>query len=308
MKRLGAALVATAAALAAPAAAGAEGVEIAMPGKYFQPARVTAVAGDRVTFRNSDLVTHDVRIGGGVFDSGPIGRFTSWGQAIDQAGEYPFVCTLHAFMSGNLNVVAATLSSAPDGVLAGEPLTLSGRAPAGTARIGVERTAPDGAWVSAGAATPAADGTFSTTTPAVEGASYRVTTPGGASPPVTPRVTARVELHVAVRRGKRHATVRVHAMPAPAGMVATLELYARWHYRWRDRRTVKLDAHGGASFRLPATLRTYARVSLRRSARGPALVHSDVLRTSDGRVAPDPDGITPPGSEGGHAGGGHDAH
>jgi plastocyanin len=308
MKRLGAALLATAAALVVPAVAGADGVQVTMPGKYFEPARVTAVAGDRVTFRNSDLVTHDVRIGGGVFDSGPIGRFTSWGQAMDQPGEYPFVCTLHAFMSGNISVVAATLAAAPDDVLAGEPLTLSGRAPAGTARLGVQRSTPDGAWVAAGTATPTPDGTFSTTTPAVEGASYRVTTPAGASAPVAPRVTGRVELHIALRRGKRHATIRVHAMPAPAGMVATLELYARWHYRWRNKRTVKLGADGGASFRLPASLRTYARVSLRRGASGPALVRSDVLRTSDGRTAPDPDGIAPPASGGGHAGGGHGGH
>ena len=46
-------------------------------------------------------------------------------------------------------------------------------------------------------------------------------------------------------------------------------------------------------------MRTYARVSLRRSKRGPALAHSDVLRTSDGRTAPDPDLIAPPGG-GGH--------
>ena len=85
-------------------------------------------------------------------------------------------------------------------------------------------------------------------------------------------------------------------------MVATLELYARWRYRWRAQRTVKLDADGGAAFRLPPTLRTYARVSLRRRARGPALVHSDVLRTSDGRTAPDPDGVAPPAGAGG---GGH---
>jgi plastocyanin len=302
MRRTGAALLAaTAAVLAAPAAAGADELEVKMPGKFFEPARVTAVAGDRVTFRNNDLVTHDVRIGGGVFDSGPIVRFTSWAQAIVQPGEYPFICTLHAFMSGNLSVVGATLEAAPDGVLAGEPLTLSGRAPAGTAQVGVERSTPDGGWVAAGAATPAADGTFSTRTPAVEGASYRVTTPAGASPQVTPRVTASVALHVGLQRGKRRATLHVHAMPAPAGMVATLELYARWHYRWRARRTVKLDAHGGAAFRLPASLRTYARVSLRRRAGGPALVHSDVLRTSDGRIAPDPDGIVAPGSgHGGH--------
>ena len=105
-----------------------------MPGKFFEPPRLTTVAGDVLTFRNNDLVTHDVRIGGGVFDSGPITRFTAWSQAVGPPGEYPFVCTLHAFMSGNLSVVAATLAGAPDGVLAGEPLTLSGRAAAGGAR------------------------------------------------------------------------------------------------------------------------------------------------------------------------------
>jgi plastocyanin len=65
------------AALALPAAARAETSRITMPGKYFDPSHSTIVAGDTIVFRNNDLVTHDVRIGGGVFDSGPIGRFTS---------------------------------------------------------------------------------------------------------------------------------------------------------------------------------------------------------------------------------------
>jgi plastocyanin len=294
------ALVAATAALASPAVAAADELVVTMPGKFFEPARVTAVAGDRVTFRNSDFVTHDVRIGG-VFDSGPIAHFGSWAQAVDRPGEYPFLCTLHPFMSGNLSVVAATVAAAPDGVLAGEPLTLSGRAPAGTARVGVERSTADGGWVALDdAATPETDGSYALKTAAVEGASYRVSTPAGASAAVTPRVTARVELHVGLQRGKRRLVLHAHAMPAPPGMVATLELYARWRYRWRATRTVELDHHGGASFRLPRSLRTYARVSLRRSARGPALVRSDVLRTSDGRTAPDPDGIVPPG--GGHGG------
>jgi plastocyanin len=302
--------VAAAALLGAPAAAGANELEIKMPGKFFEPARVTAVAGDRVTFRNNDLVTHDVRIGGGLFDSGPMVRFTSWGQAVEQPGEYPFVCTLHAFMSGNLSVVPATLEAAPDGVLAGEPLTLSGRAPAGSGRVGVERSRPDGGWVALDtSATPDADGRFSLRTPAVEGASYRVTTAAGTTAPVTPRVTPRVELHVALQRGERRSTLHVHAMPAPEGMVATLELYARWRYRWRAHRTVQLDRHGAAAFKLRPGIRTYARVSLRRGARGPALVSSHVLRTSDGRTARDPDTSAPPGGgghhDGGDAGGGH---
>jgi plastocyanin len=289
MRALAAALLALAA-LPAPAAAASHAVT--MPGKFFEPARLTAVAGDSVTFRNADLVTHDVRIAGGVFDSGPIGRLGSWTQAIDAPGDYPFVCTLHAFMSGQLSVVTATLEAAPDGVLAGQPLTLSGRTRAGTTQVGLERAGADGAWAALpGAIEPSADGTFSARTPAVEGASYRVTTPAGPSPPVTPKVTARIELHVGLRRSR----LTVHAMPAPPGMVATLQVYDRWHYRWRGRRTTRLDAHGGVSFHVPRGARTYARVVLRRP-KGPALVTSRVLRTSDGRTAADPEAHVPPAS------------
>ena len=293
--------------LGLPAAAAADATTITMPGKFFDPARSTSVAGDLVVFRNSDLVTHDVRIAGGVFDSGPIARFMSWSQRIDQPGGYPFICTIHPFMSGNLDVLAATVATAPDGVLAGEPLTVSGRAPAGTRRVGVERSVSGGEWVDVGAATPAPDGTYETSVPAVEGGSYRVTTPAGPSPPVTPRVTAHVDVHLQVHHARRHTFVRVHTMPAATGFVVTLERYARWHFRWRASRSAALDPRGRATFRLPAGARSFARVALRRTRRGPALVHSGTVKLRTGRPAIDPDAISPH-PDGGGEDGGHGGH
>jgi plastocyanin len=282
--------------LALPAAASAETATVTIPGKYFDPPRSTIVAGDVVVFKNNDLTTHDVRIAGGLFDSGPLPRFTSWSQQIDQPGSYPFVCTLHAFMSGQLDAVAATLSAAPDGAIAGEPLRFSGRALAGTGHVGIEASVAGGEWSAVGeGATPAADGTFEATAPAVEGASYRVTTPGGPGQVVTPRVTARVDVDVDVMHTRRHTKVHVETTPATPGFVATLEVYARWHFRWRARRSMKLDSNGHASFRLPASQRSFARVALRRKRGGPALVHSGVVRLADGRHARDPDSIVPPG-------------
>ena len=292
--------------LAAPAGAHAETTTIAMPGKFFDPPRSTMVAGDVVLFRNNDLVTHDVLIG--PFGSGPLTRFTSWSQQIDQPGGYPFVCTLHAFMRGNLDVVAATLAATPDGVLAGEPLTLSGRTRAGTAHVGVEQSVSSGAWSAVGTgASPSPGGTFTTTVPAVEGASYRVTTPAGPSPVVTPRVTARVDVHVYVERKGRHAIVGVHTMPSVTGFTATLELYSRWHFRWRARRHAKLDGHGHAAFRLPAKPRRLARVVLRRTRRGPAVVHSGVVKLPAGTPARDPDRLLP-GGAGTDGSAGHGGH
>ena len=286
-------------ALVLPTAASADTTTISMPGKSFDPPRSTMVAGDLVVFRNNDLVTHDVRIAGGLFDSGPLPRFTSWSQQIDQPGGYPFACTLHAFMTGHLDVVAATLAAAPGGALAGEPLALSGRTRAGTGGVDLEQSVGGGEWIAAGSATPAGDGTFAATVRAVEGASYRVMTPAGSSPPVTPRVTARVDVRLHVRRTRRHAIVRVGTEPATTGFFATLELYSRWRYRWRSTRTVKLDSHGGAAFRLPASNRSFARVALRRKRGGPALVRSGAVKLRNGRHAADPDTITPHG--GGHS-------
>jgi len=299
-------IAAAIAALALPAAARAETSAITMPGKYFDPSRATIVSGDTVVFRNHDLVTHDVRIAG-VFDSGPIGRFTSWSQRIDQPGGYPFVCTLHAFMGGYLDVLAATLAAENDGVLAGEPLMLSGRVPAGTARVAVERSITGGEWTAVGdGAAPAPDGRFEATVKAVEGASYRVITPVGASQAVTPRVTARLDVHLDVVRSRRHIVVRVHTMPAVTDFVATLEQYSRWRFRWRPARRVKLDSHGRASFRLPAASRSFARVALSRTRRGPALVRSGVVKLRTARAAVDPDAIAP--HEPGAGGGGHGGH
>ena len=302
-------LLAALVALAAPASASAETTTVGMPGKYFDPPRSTLVSGDVVVFRNNDFVTHDVRIAGGLFDSGPMARFAAWSQQIDQPGAYPFVCSLHPFMSGNLDVVAATLVDAPDGVLAGEPVALTGRAPAGTTRVGVERSVAGGEWTAAGTgAMPAPDGTFTATTRAVEGASYRVTTPAGASAAVTPRVTARVEVGLHVMRTRRHAVVHVDTEPAAKGFVATLELYSPWRFRWRAQRHVALDERGGATFRLPATRRSFARVALRRNRRGPALVRSGIVKLRTGKPAADPETITPHGGEGAQGDGAHGGH
>jgi len=291
-------------ALALPATAAAAVTEVVMPGKYFEPARPQVVAGDQIAFRNADVVTHDVRIAAGGFDSGPIGRFGRWAQPIETAGSYPFLCTLHPFMSGTLEVVNATIAASPEAAVAGEPLAIAGRAPAGTAAVGLVRVDADGSVHVLPGAPTEADGRYLVTTDAVEGARYRVTTPRGDSPEVAPQVTARLKAHLTVRHGGGKLRLRVHTMPAASGLSATLQLYDRWHYRWRRTRTVTLDVHGSAWFTLPGATRAYARVTLRRRPGAAALVHSGVVTTHDGRPARDPeDRLTPAyGGQGGHGG------
>ena len=298
-------------ALAGPAAAST--TQVSMPGKFFDPGRFQLVAGDQVQFVNADLVTHDVRVPLGPFDSGPMRRGARWDQTFESAGSYPFLCTLHPFMSGTAEVVNATIAASPDGVVAGEKLTISGRAPAGTAQVGLVRKDAGGTETVLPGAAPAADGTYAITTPAVEGARYRVRTPRGDSPEIAPQVSARVEAHIGVRHRGGRLVVEAHTMPAAPGLVATLQLYDRWHYRWRGRKSAKLDGEGMAAFTLPGSTRTFARVTLRRAKGGPVLAHSGVVRTRNGKPARDPDTIRPEhggghGPGGGEPAGGHGGH
>jgi len=316
------AAAAAAACLLPAAPAAAEQTIVLMPGKYFEPARPEIVVGDDILFRNTDLVTHLVRIPAGPFDSGPMGRQVAWDQRFDTAGSFPFVCTLHPFMSGAADVVNATIASSPTRPVAGEPLVVAGRVPAGTPQVQLLRTDAAGTTEEVASSAPDPDGEYSITTPAVEGATYAVRTPRGDSPTIAPEVTARLAVHVVVRHQGRKLRIEAHSEPPAAGMIATLQTYDRWRYRWRARETHVLTARGKARFTLPGSARTHARVVLRRAKGERPFVSSAVVRTRDGRPAGDPSLIRPDygaghggvgdagggAGEGGHTGGGDAGH
>jgi plastocyanin len=319
--RLAAAVATGAAALAAPAAAQADQA-VSMPGRYFSPARVTVLTGERVTWRNDDAIRHDVSAAG-LFNSGPLEPTASQSFAFDAPGTYAYRCTIHAFMAGAVTVAPVTLETPAGAVLAGQAVRLTGRAPAGTARVALERSLDGTTWADAGVgAVPGADGAFFALVPAAEGAVFRAVVPGGASSVVAPQVAARVPVSLKVARGHHHASVLVRTAPAGAGLVATLETYRRERFVWRRYgKAVKLDKRGRAAFHVPAALRARARLVLAARAGGPALITSRPVRLRDGRptrspipVGPlpaaghDGDGAHGPGAAPGGEHGGHGGH
>jgi plastocyanin len=287
-------VLAAAAALAVPATASADDFAVSMPGKFFDPQRLTIVAGDQVSWRNADFVSHDVRATNGAFDSGAIGRSGVWLHRFDTAGGYPLVCSIHPFMTGQIDVLGATLSGPKTAVVAGESVTLQGRAPAGSGSVSLEEQGAGGAWAPVSSAAAGADGAFSFTMPARETAAYRAVSSAGASQPVTVNVSARVELDVQVHKGR----VMVETMPASKGLVATLQLYSRERFTYRRIAHVKTGRKGMAEFRLRHGLRGTVRVLLSRAVRGPALGVSHAVRLRDGRRVANP--LPDPAPPGGH--------
>ena len=98
--RAAAALVA---ALWLPAWAAAADHVVTIEGMQFHPATVTVHPGDRVTWRNADLVPHTATAAGR-FDSGSIGAGKRWTWTAGRAGTYDYVCTFHPGMKAGIVV------------------------------------------------------------------------------------------------------------------------------------------------------------------------------------------------------------
>jgi plastocyanin len=257
-------------ALAAPATARAGVASVAIPGKLFSPGYVQVVPGDSVVWRNSDFVDHDVAASDGAFNSGPLGRFGTFVQRFDAVGAHPFHCTIHPFMTGVVDVEAATLHGPAAPVFAGEAATLEGRVPAGAGTVTV---------TPGGAATPSADGTFSLTVHPRGTTVYRAATPGGQSPPVTVIVSEAVKLSVTVTA----QAVRVRTEPPRPGIYATVQRWARWRFDWRRAAGAKLDTRGRATIPYPRAMTGKARVVLSHTARGRTVFAGDPLWLRTGR-------------------------
>jgi len=66
----------------------------------FEPARIEASAGQKVTWTNHDPAEHTVTQEGGGFDSGTMAAGATFTQKFDRPGEYRYICALHPGMKG----------------------------------------------------------------------------------------------------------------------------------------------------------------------------------------------------------------
>jgi hypothetical protein len=261
---------------------------VVISGQAFDPAQVTVVAGDTVTWRNTDFVEHDVRAADGSFDSGRLARFGVYAHRFDGVAAAAYLCTIHPFMRAQVDVVGALLYGPAAGVLAGVPLRMEGRAAAGAPSVMLEREIHDGSWQTVATTASGSDGAFAFVVVPAASSRYRAVTADGPSPAVTVNVSAEVEVRATARRARRHRLVRVKTRPAAPHMLATLQRYSRWHYRWRRLARERLGVDGRTTFRLPADARGLVRVLLNRDRHGPPVATSRPVRLKNGKPAADP--------------------
>jgi plastocyanin len=77
---------------------------ISIKGLAFNPASLTIVKGASVTWTNDDSTTHTVTSDTGAFESGNLSPGNSFTHQFNDAGTFPYHCSIHTFMKGTITV------------------------------------------------------------------------------------------------------------------------------------------------------------------------------------------------------------
>jgi plastocyanin len=89
----------------------ANGASVPTNKEFFVPDDAQITVGSTVTWKNEDTASHTVTSGtvqnntptpDGSFDSGILNPGDSFPFVFDKAGEYPYYCTIHPWMTGKV--------------------------------------------------------------------------------------------------------------------------------------------------------------------------------------------------------------
>jgi plastocyanin len=271
--------LALAAVCARPAAAADRTVVI--PGRFFSPGSLSVLAGDSVTWTNDDFFRHALAAVDGSFASGPLDGGATFSHVFDTPGTFAYVCTLHPFMTGRINVFAFALRGPERPTPVGRAATLTGTTPPGTNEVAIEQRLATGGFQPLGSARADAHGMFRYAVVPSGPTTYRAVAGGEASLSLRLPVSARLEL-VARRRGDGRLALSAIAAPAQPGAPAVLQIYSRKRSAWRAAARGQLDARSTVTFSVRAARRLRVRVALLRGVRGyaPAVSSARTIRTS----------------------------
>lgn len=233
--------------------------DVSIHNRVFSPGRLTVLLGDTVTWTNHDPVAHNVVAGS--FSSAllaPDDRFT---HTFTTQGSFPYVCTIHRQMRGEIDVFALLLSGPGASIRPGEQAMLTGLAPAGTGPVEIQAKRSDGGYGPVVTVVPGADGAFSAAVAPELPTEYRAVAGELVSPTVLVSVSARVRFRVAGIRGAT-LLLRVEAVPAQPGARVALERYVRERFMWERVVGTRLGDDSRVVLRLTPRRRVLVRASL----------------------------------------------
>ena len=239
------------------AAADAPTRDVAIPGKAFEPAHITVLAGTTVTWRNGDSLNHTVTAESDAFDSGYLAPGGSFSYAFTKQGHYAYHCLIHKFMKGTVDVFSLVLTGPESPVVAGKQIVVAGLAPAGTASVTLAKI---GGGEPARTVHARPDGSFTVRFRAASPGAYRATVGKAASPVIRVAVIPRLSI------SHTSTTVTVTADPARPTARVALQAYDRDHFAWRTIARGRLSARSRAQLVIPTPRPERVRVVVRGTA------------------------------------------
>jgi len=81
--------------------------QVVMESFAFTPAELTVPVGATVTWTNLHGANHNVVADDGTFESSLFGTGETYSFTFTEAGEYPYICTIHPSMQGTIIVTAS---------------------------------------------------------------------------------------------------------------------------------------------------------------------------------------------------------
>jgi plastocyanin len=228
----------------------------------FSPQQIATLTGETVMWMNDSSRAHTVTANDGSFDSQRIPVSGMFEQRFATAGAFAYHCTLHPFMTGEVDVYDVLLDApnGPAGPRLAYPIRGRSALPSGTP-VTIEADGGAG-FAPAATATVAADGTFAASVVPTTTATFRAVAGDDSSPPVQLIVVDHT-IMASVKRLKGHR-VQVDATVAPAapGSKVVLQLHLRERFGWWPEKTLRLDRNSHARFVFRSRSRVPARVAL----------------------------------------------
>jgi plastocyanin/head-tail adaptor len=270
MRALATALLALAV-LAAPAQA--DSVFVSAGTSRFAPSQLDVLVGDNVIWRNNSLKTHNVQAETAGYNSGRFAPRTAVNHVFGTPGSFPYVCTIHDGMTGEIGVYPLLLGGPRRPVQPGASMALHVRAPEGTGEVTIEADTGSGYQPVATAGAPQGGGhedhvepgTLHANVVASQTANYRAVAAAGVSQELRVEVSAGPALSVAARSSAGRRVVNVKAIPASPRVRVVLQLRLRERFGWWPVARARLDPRSRARF----VLRGHAGVRARVVSVGP---------------------------------------
>jgi plastocyanin len=264
MRALATALLALAA-LAAPAQA--DSIFVSAGTSSFAPRELDVLVGDTVIWRNNSLKTHNVQAETAGFDSGRFAPRSAVNHVFPATGIFPYVCTIHDGMTGEIGVYPLLIDGPARPVQPGASVALHVRAPEGAGEVtieadsgsGYQRVAVAGPAEGGGHDAHAEPGTLHANVVVSQTTSYRAVSAAGTSSDLRVRVSAGPALSLATRSTGGRRLIDVRARPASPGTRVVLELRLRERFGWWPAARARLDRRSHARF----TVRGHAGVPVR---------------------------------------------